>query len=100
MLIKGMSQKNDMWYWVDYEVLSRSEELLFALPRTDWAGWDGDGDLLFARDGKLFRLNRNNFSRFQTTGDEALNQVADLNSRGTRACAFRICAACECDRGG
>jgi hypothetical protein len=79
MLIRGMSQKNDAWYWVDHEVLSRSEELLFALPRTDWADWHGDGDLLFARDGKLFRLNRNNFSRFQTTGDEALKQVADLN---------------------
>jgi hypothetical protein len=58
MLTKGMSQKNDAWYWVDHEVLSLSEELLFALPRTDWADWDGDSDLLFARDGKLFRLNR------------------------------------------
>jgi hypothetical protein len=33
MLIKGMSQKNDAWYWVDHQVLSRTEELLFALPR-------------------------------------------------------------------
>jgi hypothetical protein len=38
MLIKGMSQKNDVWYWVDHEVLSRSEELLFALPRTRLGG--------------------------------------------------------------
>lgn len=79
MLIKGMSQKNDAWYWTDYEVLNDRGGLLFALPRTDWAGWDSDGDLLFAKDGKLFRLNRKNFSRFQTRGDEALRQIADLS---------------------
>jgi hypothetical protein len=79
MLIKGMSQKNDAWYWIDYEALNDREELLFALPRTDWADWDMNGDLLFGKDGKLFRLNKKNFSRFQTLGNEALKQVADLN---------------------
>jgi hypothetical protein len=79
MLIKGMSQKNDAWYWVDYDVLSPNQELLFTLSRTDWADWDGDGDLLFAKNGKLFRLNKKNFSRFQSRGDEALKQIADLN---------------------
>jgi hypothetical protein len=79
MLIKGMSQKNDAWYWVDYDVLNDSEELLFTLPRTDWADWDGDGDLVFAKDGKLFRLNKKNFSRFQAKGDEVLKLIADLN---------------------
>jgi hypothetical protein len=79
MLIKGMSQKNDAWYWVDYDVLNDGEELLFTLPRTDWADWDGDGDLVFAKDGKLFRLYNKNFSRFQAKGDEAVKQIADLN---------------------
>lgn len=78
MLIKGMKQKNDAWYWIDYDVLSDSQELLFTLPRTDWADWD-DGDLVFARDGMLFRLNKKNFPRFQAKGDEALKQIADLN---------------------
>ncbi len=79
MLIKGMSQKNDAWYWVDYDVLKDNEELLFTLPRTDWADWDSDGDLVFARNGKLFRLHKKNFSRFQTRGDEALKEIADLS---------------------
>ena len=79
MLIRGMSQKNDSWYWVDYDVLDDGEKLLFTLPRTDWADWDGNGDLVFGRAGKLFRLNKKNCSRFQTKGDEALKQVADLN---------------------
>jgi hypothetical protein len=78
MLIKGVSQNNDAWYWIDYEVLNDRNGLLFALPRTDWADWDSDGDLVFAKDGKLFRLHRRSFSRFQSRGDEALKQIADL----------------------
>lgn len=78
MLIKGVSQNNDAWYWIDYEVLNERDGLLFTLPRTDWADWDSDGDLVFAKDGKLFRLDRRNFSRFQSRGDEALKQLADL----------------------
>ncbi|HYL97947.1 MAG TPA: hypothetical protein VEZ90_03250 [Blastocatellia bacterium] len=79
MLIKGVSQKNDAWYWIDYEVLSDGGELLFSLPRTDWADWDGNGDLLFARAGKLFRLKSSDFPGYQERGDEVLKQVADLS---------------------
>jgi hypothetical protein len=87
MLIKGMKQKDDAWYWIDYEVLSDSEDLLFTLARTDWADWDGDGDLVFARDGKLFRLSKKNLSKFQAKGDEALKQIADLNGLKFESCA-------------
>jgi len=80
MLIKGMSQKNDSWYWVDYDVLSDHGELLFSLPRADWADWDGDGDLVFARAGKLFRLKKKDCSRFQSKGDEVLKEIADLTA--------------------
>lgn len=79
MLIKGISQKNDAWYWVDYEILDKNEQLLFTLPRTDWADLDGDGDLVFARSGKLFRLNKKNFSRYQTDTDKGLKEIADFN---------------------
>lgn len=79
MLIRGMKQKNDAWYWIDHDVLNDREEMLFTLPRTDWADWDGDGDLLFAKDGKLFRLNKGDFASFLTRGDKALRQIADLN---------------------
>jgi hypothetical protein len=78
MLIKGISQKNDAWYWVDYDVLD-GEEVLFSMPRTDWADWDGQGDLVFAKGGKLFRLNKKDFSRFQNKGDESLKQIADFS---------------------
>jgi hypothetical protein len=79
MLIQGVSQKNDAWYWVDYEVISDGGEALFALPRIDWADWDTNGDLLFAREGHLFRLGRSNVPLFPVRGDEVLQHIADLN---------------------
>lgn len=78
MLLKGMAQENDAWYWIDYDVLNSAQELLFTLPRTDWADWDGNGDLVFARNGKLFRLKEKSFSKFQNEGGQALKLVADL----------------------
>jgi hypothetical protein len=78
MCIKGLNQKNDAWYWIDYEVLSDKEDLLFTLPRTDWADWDG-GDLVFARGGKLFRVGSKSLPRFRATGDAVLKEIADLN---------------------
>jgi hypothetical protein len=78
MFIKGINQKDDAWYWLDYEVLNDRNELLFSLPHIDWADWDGDGDLVFARAGKLYRLKKTDCNRFQTKGDEVLKQIADL----------------------
>jgi hypothetical protein len=55
--IKGMHQKNGPWYWTDYEVWESSGKNIFCLPKIDWADWDKNGDLLFAKDGKLLRMN-------------------------------------------
>jgi hypothetical protein len=79
MQLKGISQQNDSWYWVDYVILDEAGKSLFQLPKTDWADWD-DGDLVFAKDGKLFRLNQKNFSRYMDHGDEALKLIADLGT--------------------
>jgi hypothetical protein len=80
MVIKGVNQRNDAWYWVDYNVLNDRGVLLFSLPRTDWADWDGSGDLLFAKEGKLFRLKKKDCARLQSTAGEASKQVADLSA--------------------
>lgn len=79
MQTKGVHQQDGPWYLIDYAFLTKEGEALFTLPDTDWADWDGDGNLLFARAGKLFRLNKKNFARFKTKGDEALKEIADLN---------------------
>ncbi len=56
MQIKGMHPRNGPWYLIDYLVLDRITKSTIALPATDWADWCHSGDLLFAREGKLFRL--------------------------------------------
>lgn len=79
MQIRGVSQKNDAWYWIDYTVVDESGRQLLYLPRTDWADWD-DSDLLFAKDGKLFRLSKKNFDRYVAGEEGALKLVANLNT--------------------
>ena len=55
MSIIGMKEKNGPWYMTEHSVL-RNEKDLDYLGRSDWADWDHSGDLLFARDGCVYRL--------------------------------------------
>ena len=41
---------------VEHRVLSSDGELALSLGRSDWADWSRSGELLFARDGRLFRI--------------------------------------------
>jgi hypothetical protein len=79
MQIRGAGKKMDTWYRVDHLVLDEDGQQLFALPRTSWADWD-NRDLLFAKECKLFRLRRKNFSSYLNHGDKALKLVADLST--------------------
>jgi hypothetical protein len=79
MQIRGAGKKMDTWYRVDHVVLDEAGQQLFALPRTSWADWSGR-DLLFAKECKLFRLRRKNFSSYLNHGDKALKLVADLST--------------------
>jgi hypothetical protein len=76
--LKGVNQRNGAWYWQDYTLLNPDREPLFSLAHTDWADLDTNGDLLFAQHGKLFRLNKKNFARFQNKGLEAAKLIADF----------------------
>jgi hypothetical protein len=74
MRIMGINQKNDAWYWIDYAVLDRAGATLLELPRTDWADWDR-GDLVYAREGKLFRVPKKSFDN----GAAEPKLIADLS---------------------
>ena len=50
--IGGSGQRG--WYHIRYQVLSQADTGLPEMD-TDWADWDPKGDLLYARDGKIFR---------------------------------------------
>jgi hypothetical protein len=75
MQIKGFIRKNDAHYWIDYVVRDDDGAALVDLPNTDWADWDGQGDLLYARDGKLFRLARKHVG----SNSAAPKLIADLS---------------------
>jgi hypothetical protein len=74
MRIRGVGQKNDARYWVDYAVLDREGATLLDLPRTDWADWERD-DLVYAREGKLFRVPKKSFD----AGAPQPKLIADLS---------------------
>ena len=53
MIVRGIGNRNGPWYAIDHEVVGKQ-----SLPSTSWADWDDNGDLLWARDGKLYRNRR------------------------------------------
>lgn len=55
MRIEGIHQQNGPWYVTTYRVVDSGGGLVLDLGLTDWADWQGKGDLLFARDGCLYR---------------------------------------------
>lgn len=56
MVIHGLGEKSGDWYVVTHEIVTPGGETV-SVGRTDWADWDRNGDLLYAKDGKLFRLS-------------------------------------------
>lgn len=57
--ILGMKKLNGSWYLIEHSV-NAGNASFGSLGRSDWADWDPNGDLLFARSGCLFRLGHQN----------------------------------------
>jgi hypothetical protein len=55
MAILGIKERDGSWYLIEHTVIGKNGRA-DKLGRTDWADWSHSGDLLFARDGYLFRL--------------------------------------------
>lgn len=77
MKLRGIFERSGPKYLLDYEVLDENGEALLKLPRTDWADWDENGDLLFAQRGKLFRLAG---SRVRSGDRDAARELADFSN--------------------
>lgn len=56
MSIRGLHEREGTWYITHHAVIDRDSGIEHQLGRTDWADWCRSGDLLFAKDGRLFRL--------------------------------------------
>lgn len=57
--IHGLHERDGPWYVTEHRVLDESGAVVLDLGRSDWADWSHAGELLFARDGCLFRVRTN-----------------------------------------
>ncbi|MBP6985805.1 MAG: hypothetical protein KBB83_04345 [Alphaproteobacteria bacterium] len=64
---------------LDYTVSNRDGTPLFTIKKADWADFYKNRDLLFAKDGCLYRLNNNDFEKFALEGLNAAKLLVDFN---------------------
>jgi hypothetical protein len=75
MLLAGIRETDGPWYVIEYRVVDRHGNVVLDLGRADWADWSRDGDLLFAKEGCLFRTHMN-----KRTGPAHPEKLIDLSS--------------------
>lgn len=73
MRILGFHQRDGPWYVLEHRVLDETGETVLALGRCDWADWSHRGELLFTRQGRLYRAVHN-----QKTGPNEPEELIDL----------------------
>lgn len=52
--ILGIKERGGPWWITEHSIFAKDD--VINLGRSDWADWSHSGDLLYARDGRLFRL--------------------------------------------
>lgn len=52
----GIHERDGAWYVTEHALIDKKAGARFELGRTDWADWCRSGDLLFAKEGALYRL--------------------------------------------
>ncbi len=77
MRIKGINEREKSWYLIDHEIVSNDGNSVLSLPRTSWADWDSNGDLLYADAGKLLRLPYSN--KPENFNTDNVKEIADFN---------------------
>jgi hypothetical protein len=55
MIVRGIHERDGPWYVTEYALANAHTGHTVSLGRTDWADWHS-GDLLFAKEGQIFRL--------------------------------------------
>ena len=76
-LLRAIYKKNGPWYVEDFEVLREGARVRF-IENCSWADWQANGDLLFAHDGKLYRLAATAAAHPAANATEDAALVADL----------------------
>jgi hypothetical protein len=76
--LRAIYKKGGAWYNEDFEILDRDDRVLRTIADGSWADWDPSGNLLFAREGCLYRVPRRDVPK---PADDALtdaHKIADL----------------------
>jgi len=76
-LLRAICQRNGPWYVEDFEVLRDGARIRF-IANCTWADWHTNGDLLFALDGRLYRLPAASAGKAVSDPVENAMLVADL----------------------
>lgn len=87
-LLKAIYRKNGRWYVEDFEVATQEGAILRVLADCDWADWQANGDLLFASDGCLYRIRREDVAQQASDPLNNARLIANLGSN-----AFKMVAA-------
>ena len=54
-LVLGVGELNGPWYAIEHRVFDSDGDVVLDLGRSDWADWSRSDELLFAKDGRVFR---------------------------------------------
>jgi hypothetical protein len=76
--LKGIHERNISWYVIEHSVVNTKSGNTLSLGRSDWADWCHSGDLLFAKEGKIWRLG---FNRRNLKPLEQAEMLIDLRDR-------------------
>lgn len=55
MKILGVHERNGPWYRIDHDVIDTDRDAVHDFDRTEWAEWSHQGDLLFTKNGAIYR---------------------------------------------
>lgn len=75
----GLHERNGSWYVNEYQIINKDSNTEISIGKTDWADWCNKGDLLFAKDGKIFRLGFDKNGKLNRVEDAKL--LVDLSER-------------------
>jgi hypothetical protein len=76
--LMGVHENNGSWYVIEHVIVNTKSGEEFSLGRTDWADWCHSGDLLYAKEGRLWRLK---FDRRDLSPLEYAETLIDLRDR-------------------
>jgi hypothetical protein len=81
-IVHGLGRVNGPWYDEELVLEDPGRRRRTTIEGAEWADWDRGGDLLFAREGKLYRLR----AREITGGPERAVLLADFGPRVFASC--------------